>query len=1339
MVRYIYMPAKHIPCGPTVNQSEDRAIERLKNLFNNEWVLLTNLNLITGQDWQPSDIDILAVGAGGVLVIEVKHWDSAWLQENQDLGADASRILKSKTERMGSFLRRALPGIDLRARQFFLFTKESTQAPPTMLAGAPIWTLKSSQTEVGKLTDKLFSPAQVTNIVTAIEPKARLQTDGKIRSFGDYQNMELVSSLEDRFHRIYKAQHRRNREKVILHLYDLSDTQDKDPRRLAEREFRVLQELQKCRYVPRTRDSFQDLAAFPGEVCMFSIFDPGAPSLKKRSSDQKWTTEERIRFACDSADALAEMQGMKNLDDTQIVHRNLSPYTILVGAKNRPILIGFDVARAAFTRTLPSKRIEAQPPEWVAPELAGADLSKASIYSDVYALCASLKTVLEGIPAAQICCAKGLTKEPESRITALELKAEFQQLLTPQRVIPEKPAESLVPRAEFWCEGTEIPFKGRNFEILECLGAGGIGRTYKVAELNPKREEGYYGIFVAKVIFNQDAGENALQAYRRARQHSQHSGLATIFEIADEWEPDKIMVLLQWVERESLSGLRDGLVGLAVQECGLSSIAALCKIWLKDTCEALAALHSQRLVHGDVSPRNIIYSPERLVLTDYDLIRQSGKAGWTHGALPFCSPEAEQNEAITGSDDVYALAASLYSVIFDTDAPFRHSDGSRKKAAGLCWSTDSREVLEKLTKFFDKATHPDRSRRFSDALEALQWLEQHSFENTSVLLEEPTLPPPIAIAAGSPKAPNVVPWLDSLLSVYPGSPRGNIETRGLDSEFAAATYVRTALEVELVNDIKSRKLRLLILCGNAGDGKTALLQRIGHEFGAGNIPSEQRVWSHVSPDGLNLKANLDGSAAWKESSADQLLDEILLPFLDGYPAESSTHLLAINDGRLLQWLTDKLEAGKEGELLDALKSFLSHDDDAELPDHLRFISLNHRSLIGGQTGDGARGADFINELITALLGGELAPEIWKPCLSCTAWDRCTAGPMAHLLIDQDNARSSWIRKRLHETLQAVHQRGNVHITARELRGVLSYLLFGVRSCTELHSAVNLEKSKLRPVEGIGEMAFNPESPFRQGDLLREMTELDPALEANSQLDRQLLAAFAAPLGIGPDAARAHLATVRRSAFFEWSADQLEVVAGNDDALRLAGGHYLSDFRQASEADAEQNAIICERLVRGISHLEDIPPLALQRIGRVALRLPSRTPTETKFWVELELARFRLEPDLPANLDKAIPRLARQLRLTFVRNSDEGEETLLMGYQLFAILLQLESGEQLADTRSDDLFANLQIFTQRLAQESSRSLFAWNPKEDGSIFSLNLEARGDYQALALTTEPKDQKP
>lgn len=250
-------------------------------------------------------------------------------------------------------------------------------------------------------------------------------------------------------------------------------------------------------------------------------------------------------------------------------------------------------------------------------------------------------------------------------------------------------------------------------------------------------------------------------------------------------------------------------------------------------------------------------------------------------------------------------------------------------------------------------------------------------------------------------------------------------------------------------------------------------------FGIDHTQSSTRVWEAKTSDGLVLKANLDGSASWQGQCADSLLDELLEPFLEGMPIDDRVHLLAINDGRLMKWLDDQAE--RTGPLIDALSIFLSHDDDATgLPQHLRFISLNHRSLVGGQEGAIPEiRATFLNQLIDGLLGGEHAGAKWAACRQCSAWDRCIAGPTAHRLLADPNSiegqRGQRLRERLADALQAVHQLGNVHITARELRGTLSYLLFGVRSCAELHQHPQLDMRNPESMERIGDMAFNPDS------------------------------------------------------------------------------------------------------------------------------------------------------------------------------------------------------------------------------------------------------------------------
>ncbi|WP_204320943.1 hypothetical protein, partial [Enterobacter hormaechei] len=44
------------------------------------------------------------------------------------------------------------------------------------------------------------------------------------------------------------------------------------------------------------------------------------------------------------------------------------------------------------------------------------------------------------------------------------------------------------------------------------------------------------------------------------------------------------------------------------------------------------------------------------------------------------------------------------------------------------------------------------------------------------------------------------------------------------------------------------------------------------------------------------------------------------------------------------------------------------------------------------------------------------------------------------------ARGEMLRARLVQALQTVHQRNEIHITARELKAAISYILFGLHTC-----------------------------------------------------------------------------------------------------------------------------------------------------------------------------------------------------------------------------------------------------------------------------------------------------
>ena len=77
----------------------------------------------------------------------------------------------------------------------------------------------------------------------------------------------------------------------------------------------------------------------------------------------------------------------------------------------------------------------------------------------------------------------------------------------------------------------------------------------------------------------------------------------------------------------------------------------------------------------------------------------------------------------------------------------------------------------------------------------------------------------------------------------------------------------------------------------------------------------------------------------------------------------------------------------------------------------------------------------------------------------------------------------------------------------------------------------------------------------------------------------------------------------------------------------------------------------------------------------------------------------------------------------------------MGAELFHLLLELSDGYQLGDVSTDDTFAQLSIFVQRLAREDEREIQAWNPMQDDDIFRLSAAIEpndtGPQQRMRLT--------
>jgi serine/threonine protein kinase len=970
------------PCGPTANESELNASKHLESRLqsipgDDPWILLTNLAFSVTHQLQSDEIDIVAIGPPGVRVIEVKHWTAQWVDANADLVAQEADRVTNKARKIGTTLRKIVPDLP-RVDGAILLTQETSKVK--RLGGRDVRGVRFyllSEWKAAIAFDSLIalSPQQVMMLGRTLEPKTAVALDGSLRRLAGYVNLELQTPKEERFHRVYKGSHPARRDRVILHLYDLSASDEKNVETKARREYDALHALQLYPWAPRILDSYQDAPGYAGEMFFFTLVDPAAPSLREREVDPSWETTGRLAFARGTIRAVKELHHA-GAGREPIVHRNLTPKTILVKHDNSPILTGFDRAKIPSDISVAPTGVPTSDADGtLAPEVRTQGLGAADHRSDVYSLCACLTRLFQvrqsetSRKAAEI-LGKGMAEEPEARTTLLGLEGSLSQLLG-ESVPPTPP-----PPARFWTEDQVVRFRDRDYRIVARLGSGGVGTTFKVVEIDRSTKD-ELGTYVAKVGHNAETGRRVLRAYSMARSHlGRHPALSAIFEVAREWQENNFVALMTWVEGTPLREFTGVFQLLAEDQQEISS-EGLALRWLRAICEALDVLHRNGLVHGDVSPRNMIVAGGDLVLTDYDFVGKIGELGIAPGTVLYCPPSHQERRPATPSDDIFALAASFFHVVFERE-PFQYG-GTEAKERGLNWEGIDRQEWPTVAPFLDRATHRDPQHRFISVADALLALRPSPPIRAQAEAE------PQEIAAGSTARGDLqkalqpilreekVEWLISLLESYPGSLRGNRETRGLDTDFAAETYVETGLEECLLRDIRQRRVRLVVLCGNAGDGKTALLQHVAARLGLGRHPSSERILEGRLDDGLVVRMNLDGSAAWRGRSADEILDEFLEPFQGGPPASDIVHLLAINDGRLLEWVEGvESRRGDETPLTKELYDLLEGGSNVQ-DSHVRFINLNQRSLVGSVRPDEERiQTSFLDRLLDHLYGGERA-------------------------------------------------------------------------------------------------------------------------------------------------------------------------------------------------------------------------------------------------------------------------------------------------------------------------------------------------------------------------------
>jgi serine/threonine protein kinase len=1075
------------------------------------------------------------------------------------------------------------------------------------------------------------------------------------------------------------------------------------------------------------------------------------------------TIRERLEIAEGVAAALEAVHA------ADVVHRNVCSATVLVGFDRKPRLTDFDRAWIDATHTVfPATASRVNLP-YLPPELSDLSTYDFDTTSDMYSFGVLLYQLLtDEVPfagPAEARAAGGCPKKLPSELRAgvdpsieelvLELLRTDDFKLRPTAsdtlkklrsvlgmttgLVRKEPSQtSVVVPAELKV-GTVLDGKWR---LDEEIGKGTFARVYRVFNLDHQRT------YAMKVLVDADNADLALHEFNQVQPHlPAHPNIVRIVWMDRLGPPlNHPYIVSEFIKGETLEPYCADERRLAWADIKRIGIELL---------DALEALHQHDIYHRDIKPPNVMLElpSHRPKLIDFNIAAQASEAQGRAGTRRYWAPDITS----TGwgpHADLFSLGVVLYELVVHRH-PFPHDrpEGGtpydpRDIAVGVRYSDD-------LAQFLLKAVQPLAANRFQTAAEMRQALD--SVPSMLGPVEPPSVSPDLS---GIQLAPDEVgradynPYVTRMLTLYSQARRTNSGTRGLD-DIARLTYVRTALDEKLAPAITTGCYRLVIVTGNAGDGKTAFLQQVEVLFeqnGAtiSRLPSKNgSTWTW---EGRNYETNYDGSQDEEDRSNDDVLDAFLKPFEGADVAGLSgteVRLIAINEGRLLDFLAH----GPRASSYAGLRRFV-HDALAggQPPDGALLVNLNLRAVTAGGT----------HSLVERQLMQLLRPELWAPCTQCSVRESCPLLHNAETLRDPNSGPA--VRERVRRLFEVVHLRRRAHVTMRDLRSALSWLLLRDHGCEDVQAllakanqtgplplvAMYYAEAFADPDSGTS-LPAQAEGPERAVDrLVRRLREADVGRVNHPVLDRQLnydvdqavpwmtfdersgvaaaqLRRFASEVPRPSDdvpypsvvEARRQLAGVlRRWAYFERRDDGWKAM------LPYTSVGLLESVINAKTEEERLRACsdLRDRVVEAVSVAEGVRNPNLRR-NYLALRVSRVKSAPIRSYRLFPKDSFRIEVSRPAHGD-FLEFSPDAVELASV----DGPARLRISLDLLEMMELIRHGYRPTAADLQGLFVNLLIFRNELvATTFDRVLLS---ADDEQFYEVSAEARPESIRLAL---------
>ena len=210
--------------------------------------------------------------------------------------------------------------------------------------------------------------------------------------------------------------------------------------------------------------------------------------------------------------------------------------------------------------------------------------------------------------------------------------------------------------------GGEVNNRIGDYQILNELGSGGMGRVYRVRNVISDRIEAMK-VLLPDLVGQQELATRFLREIKlmASLNHPNIAQLRTAFTAKNQ-----LVMIMEYVEGSTLADrLEHG--PIPVPEA---------LNYIGEVLDALSYAHHQHVIHRDIKPANIMVTPEGAVkLMDFGIARAGDghsltMTGTTLGSLGYMSPEQVQGEATDARSDLYSVGVSLYEMVTG-QRPFR--------------------------------------------------------------------------------------------------------------------------------------------------------------------------------------------------------------------------------------------------------------------------------------------------------------------------------------------------------------------------------------------------------------------------------------------------------------------------------------------------------------------------------------------------------------------------------------------------------------------------------------------------------------------------------------------